>query len=141
MFIQTFFLRIAAQAPPQLGDAAEVAQAAATGACAPAKSFFGFPTWYKYLGAEKDSLGKCVPQIGGFNDMWLIGLAAIEILLRFAGIAAIAYVVYGGVQYIISQGEPDRTKSAKDTILNALIGLVIVIIASAVVSFVGNSLK
>ena len=40
-----------------------------------------------------------------------------------------------------SNGEPDRTKGAKDTILNALIGLVVAIVASSVVSFIGNSIK
>ncbi|MEO5627557.1 MAG: hypothetical protein ABIQ89_01575 [Candidatus Saccharimonadales bacterium] len=139
--VWTAVFRTFGQDQGALDDAAAKAAAALNGACAPAKSFFGFPTWYKYLGSEKDALGKCTPQISGFNDAWLIGLAFIEILLRFAGIAAVAYIIYGGIQYITSQGEPDRTKAAKDIITNAIIGLIIVIVATAAVSFIGNSLK
>jgi ABC-type Fe3+ transport system permease subunit len=69
-----------------------------------------------------------------------IALAIIEILLRIATIVSLGYVVYGGFRYITSQGEPDATKSARQTIINAMIGLVIALLATGIVAFVANRL-
>ncbi len=75
------------------------------------------------------------------NDFWLIGLGIVDILLRVAGLVAVAFVVYGGFMYMTSQGEPDKTSKAKNTLLNSLIGLTIAIMATVIVSFVGSSLQ
>jgi uncharacterized membrane protein len=105
------------------------------------------PSWYKYLDMKKDSLGECAIQFdliknNKFNggDILLVGLGVIDILIRIAALVAVAFVLYGGIKYITSQGSPDATKSAQNTILNALIGLAIAIVAAAVVAFLGNYL-
>jgi uncharacterized membrane protein (DUF373 family) len=61
--------------------------------------------------------------------------AIIDILLRVAAIAAVVMLVYAGVQYIMSQGEPDKTKKALSSIINACVGLIIAMGAAAFVSF------
>lgn len=109
---------------------------------------WGIPTWYKYLDGAPDPTvpGSCAPLWGEtfasdkLNGLLGIGLALGEILLRVAAIVAVAYIIYGGFQYLVSQGEPDRTKRAKDSILNALIGLVIAILANVIVVFIGSRL-
>lgn len=111
--------------------------------CTPQESVFGIPTWYKYLPAETVN-GEC-KLLGDFtvnkmNSLLGIGLAITEILLFIAGFLAIVYVIYGGFRYVLSQGEPENTKIAKDAILNAVIGLVIAVLASAIVRFIGTSL-
>ena len=67
-------------------------------------------------------------------------LAVADDLVRVAGLVAVAYVVVGGAHMIISQGDPERAKRGRETVLNALIGVVVAIAAAAVVSFVGNHL-
>lgn len=108
------------------------------------RSFLGFPTWYKYLELDgncevtgpKNQDGKFDwPRAAGY-----VGLAALAILLRIASLIAVGYVVYGGFRYITSQGEPENAKSARQTIINAIIGLVIAIAAASIVSFIGNRL-
>lgn len=110
--------------------------------CDTGKTFLGIPTWYKYLKLEDDGEGGCLVVIGKkgsqVTDYWLIGLGIVDILLRLAGMVAVGFIIYGGFLYMISQGEPDKTKAAKDTILNALIGMVIVLIAIGVVGFIGK---
>lgn len=104
-------------------------------------NFFGFPTWYKYLPSvtEMSATGTaCAPRLSGINDIWLILLAIIEILLRLAVLAAIAFVLIGGFKYITSRGNPEKTSSAKTTVTDALIGMVIAIIATAVISFIAT---
>ena len=98
------------------------------------EGFLGFPAWYKYL----DSGPQCAPVLGGLNDIWLIVLAIVEILLRLAAIAAIVFIVYAGIRYITARGNPEKLTSARIAIQDALIGLVITIVAIALVSFVGG---
>jgi hypothetical protein len=103
--------------------------------------FFGLPAWYKYL-PSGDFAGKSC-QIDNFNfpgDFTYVAVAAVDIALAIAGMAAVFFVIYGGIQYVISQGEPDKTRGAKNTITNALVGLVIAGIAISVVSFLGSQL-
>ena len=103
--------------------------------------FFKLPHWYQYLKGQPDPLtGKCLPQINNLSDFWAIGLAIMDILLIVGGLVAVCFVIYGGFVYMTSQGEPDKTAAAKTTILNAIIGLMIVLVAIGVVSFIGNSL-
>lgn len=138
---------------------------AAADTCNKSSAFLGLPTWYSYLelGEEyaigtdgkpvlvdgnKVVIDKCAilgpaGTDGGLNlaaVVPLVGLAVLEIMLRLAGLAGFIFVVYGGFKYITSQGEPDKTKQSRQTITNALIGIVISIIAAAAVSFIANTL-
>lgn len=117
------------------------------GAVCPGGDFLGFPKWYKYLQGANVPLSTgsvnngtvCVPQVTSLSDVWLIVAAIIELLLRIGALAAVAFVIYGGIQYLISQGDPAKTAQARTTIINAVIGLVIAVIAAAVVSFIARS--
>lgn len=102
--------------------------------------FFGFPTWYKYLPGQTDLIdpAKCVPKIDSFNQLPAIGLAVVDILLHIAGIIAVAFVMYGAFLYVTSRGEPEQISNAKSTLLNAIIGLVIVLIAIGSITFIGG---
>lgn len=97
------------------------------------------PSWYKYIdGTNID--GKCELNFTFPDDIGAILLAVVEILLRIGAIVAVGYVIYGGFMYMTSQGEPDKATSARNTIINAIIGLVIAIVATGVVSFIGKQL-
>jgi hypothetical protein len=100
-------------------------------------NFLSLPTWYKYLPSEPGS-NPCAAKIHSITDVWLIAAAVIEILLRVAALAAIAMIIYAGIQYITSEGQPDKAASALKTIINAAIGLVLVVSAAALVSFVAG---
>lgn len=97
-------------------------------------NFLGFPTWYKYL----DGASSCNPKLDGLADIWLIALAIAEILLRVAILVAIAFIIIGGFKYITSRANPDKTTQARTTVIDALIGLGISVVATAVISFVAS---
>ncbi len=101
-------------------------------------NFFGLPTWYKYLSSVENKDGICSPALTGLNDIWLIALAIIEILLRIAVAFAVAYLLIGGFKFITSRANPDKTSAAKNTVVDAIIGLVVAISATAVVSFIAG---
>jgi hypothetical protein len=110
------------------------------------QSFLGLPTWYEYLEVDSEcsivgpTQGPDTDEINWAKAAALIGIAVVEILLRVATLAAIGFVMYGGFRYMTSQGEPESTKNARQTIQNAIIGLVLALLATAIVSFVGNRL-
>jgi hypothetical protein len=112
-------------------------------------SFFGIPPWYKYLDGKNSTVTSivdgstgvpvCTPVLSSINDFWLIGLAVIEILLRVGMLAAVFFVVYAGIKYTNSRGNPDKVESAKKTLIDAIAGFAITVIATGVVSFIGKS--
>lgn len=53
-----------------------------------------------------------------------------------AGIVAVIVIILGGVRYTTSGGDASGVKAAKDTILYAVIGLIVVIMAAAITDFV-----
>lgn len=109
-------------------------------------NFFGLPGWYEYMRMDANCrvIFNSAPNGGAptaadfFGAFVLIGLAIIDMLLRIGGIVAVAFVIYGGIQYVTSQGESDKTAKARGTIINALIGMAICMISVALVSFVGK---
>jgi hypothetical protein len=82
----------------------------------------------------------CNPQIQGLNDIWLIVLAVTEMLLQLVALIAIIMVIYGGVQMLTSQGQPDGIAKARTTIINALIGMTISIAAAAIITFLAGNI-
>ena len=100
------------------------------------------PTWYKYLDGNVDAKsGLCTPVMTKLTDVYLIIAAIIEIILRISALAAVAFIIYGGFQFITSRGEPDKAAKARGTVQNALIGLVISISSAAIVTYFAGVIK
>lgn len=57
-------------------------------------------------------------------------------LLMAIGAIAVIMIIIGGIRYAVSGGDENGTRAAKDTILFAVIGLVVALLAYAIVSFV-----
>lgn len=64
----------------------------------------------------------------------------INAVLYVVGILAVVMVIIGGVKYTTSGGDSAAVTSAKNTILYGIIGLVIAILAYAIVNFVVGKL-
>lgn len=109
-------------------------------ACQPKGSFFGLPTWYKYLDGVQGTNGvtDCIVRINKLADFWLVASAILELLLRLAALAAIAMIVYGGIQFVTSDGQPDKAQKALGTVVAAAVGLVIAVASTAVITFVAG---
>lgn len=60
----------------------------------------------------------------------------INLLLFVGGLLAVLMVIIGGLRYVTSGGDPNSTTAAKNTVMYALIGLVIVLMSYAMVNFV-----
>lgn len=60
----------------------------------------------------------------------------VNILLYVLGIIAVIAIIIGGIRYATANGDSSAVKSAKDTIMYAVIGLIVAIMAFTIVNFV-----
>jgi hypothetical protein len=81
---------------------------------------------------------EAVAGAGACNDTALTGRlnTVIDTLFIVVGTVAVLILIMGGIRYITSTGDAKRIQAAKDTILYAVIGLIVVILARAIVGFV-----
>lgn len=64
----------------------------------------------------------------------------LNVVYGLIGVVAVVFVIIGGFKYMTSQGEPGRVQQAKNTILYALIGLIITVSAFAITAFILQAL-
>ncbi|QQS20206.1 hypothetical protein IPL85_02010 [Candidatus Saccharibacteria bacterium] len=147
-FIAFLFLYSALQFLSPGGISSNTAPVGGTASAATCgKKFLGLKPWFAYL--QDDNFD---PDCNINNKFQLLGdgknsgilpvsLAIADALVRIAGFVAVVFVIMGGIYFITSNGEPDRAKRGRETIFGALIGLVVAIVAAAVVSFIGSKLS
>jgi hypothetical protein len=99
--------------------------------------------------APKDQVCNGIGSIGGgnacTNDNAKNGLSnflrqIINILLFIIGAIAVVMIIIGGLRYVLSGGDQSQITGAKNTILYAVVGLVVAIMAYAIVNFVVGAL-
>ena len=72
----------------------------------------------------------------GKDTLWANIQTIINAVIGILGLICVIIMIIGGVQYMTSSGDAGKVKKAKDTILYGLIGLVICVLAFAIVNFV-----
>lgn len=60
----------------------------------------------------------------------------VNILSLVVGAVAVVMIVVGGLKYVSSQGDSSAVSSAKNTVIYAVVGLIIVAMAQIIVAFV-----
>lgn len=60
----------------------------------------------------------------------------INLMLFIVGVLAVIMLIWGGIRYVISGGDATKVKDAKNTILYAIVGLIVAILGYAVVNWV-----
>jgi len=64
----------------------------------------------------------------------------IDVVLGVLGFVAVIVIIFGGVTFMTSTGDPGKVKKGKDTILYGVIGLVIALLAYGIVNFILSSM-
>lgn len=81
--------------------------------------------------------------MGGASDV-TIGLiisSILKLLMPLAGILLFIYLVMGGYDFLLSMGNPEKIKSAKGKITNALIGFFLLIFSYLLVRLIAKILN
>jgi len=60
----------------------------------------------------------------------------VDVLSLIVGVVSVIMIIIGGLRYITSSGDSGNVTNAKNTILYAVVGLIIVILAQVIVSFI-----
>lgn len=76
-------------------------------------------------------------QPGGGNIIWSI----VKWVLGILGGIAVLMIVISGIRYATSRGDAAAVTAAKNTLLYSVVGLVVALLATAIVSFVSSSFK
>jgi len=79
---------------------------------------------------------ECTGSEGSSEKLSSIIKTIINILSVIVGVVAVVMIIFGGLKYITSGGDSSNVSSAKNTIIYAIIGLVIVALAQFIVRFV-----
>lgn len=77
-----------------------------------------------------------VCEAAGTDDATNTAQDIVNVLLLLIGAISVIMIVIGGFKYVTSNGDQNSIASAKNTILYAVIGLIVAIMASAIVNFV-----
>lgn len=91
-------------------------------------------------GGSSNNSGEFYNPLGGVNTIPALIVKATKIILALTGMLAVLFIIIGGLRYITSGGSPEAVKSAKNTVTYAIIGLVIAVMAFAIVNVVTNLL-
>lgn len=88
-------------------------------------------------GAEAARCDECPSELFGDNGVFK---QVTNVILYIVGIIAVIMLIIGGIKYVISGGDAKKVTDAKNTVLYAIIGLVIAFLAFAIVNFVISAL-
>lgn len=66
---------------------------------------------------------------------------AINLVAVIAGLIAVIFIIVGGLQFIFSAGDPSKAEAARNTIIYAVVGLLVIGVARAIIGFVISRLN
>jgi len=78
--------------------------------------------------------------ISGSRDAGALIISVIQVLLLVAGSVAVIFFIIGAFQYIAARGNEESAEKAKKTMSASIIGLVLIIMAFAIIYIVTNAL-
>lgn len=110
-----------------LSGVAMISPAAAKGFCPNGQPW---DTSYTECDANKGGV------VGQQTNLMGVLNVVINVVLGVVGFVAVAMIIMGGISYTTSQGDAAKTTKARNTILYGVVGLVIALLAFAIVNFV-----
>lgn len=112
-----------------------------TGKTCEATHVLGLRAWYDGLVDTSTCEIKSDAFTGEENlrtSVWTIVLNLVSCVLGVVGYLAICFVIWGGYQYMLANGDPGKVAKGKKTIMNSLIGLAICMLASTISGMVSD---
>ena len=82
------------------------------------------------------AVGEKIEPIEGAGNLTTSVTTIMNAIVGALALVAVVVVIMGGVKYMTSNGDAGKVKTAKDTILYGLIGLIVCALAAAIVNFV-----
>ena len=112
--------------------------------------FLTFRPWYKGL-IMNEERGRCdvkaEENFGGTDDsrfvasIWIIILNVLSNLFSVVGYLAIGFLIFGGYMYLLARGDPSKIAKGKKTVISAIVGLIVCILASLIANTIVHILS
>jgi hypothetical protein len=83
----------------------------------------GFSTVTPFTGTSSGTLIEAITNI-------------VNALLTLAAVVAAVFVIIGGVRYVTAQGDEDAVEAAKNTVIYAVIGVIVIALSAVIINFV-----
>lgn len=90
---------------------------------------------YPNCGAH-NAQNSSVCKAGDTDNVFNVIKRVVEILLYVTGTVSVIMIIVGGIRYVTSAGDSNGVAGAKNTIIYAVVGLVVSSMAYAIVNFV-----
>ncbi len=102
---------------------------------------FAAPSLKDKINKQNSALtGKDGANLGVAKDPRIIAAGIIKVVLGLIATILVVYFIYGGFLIMTAAGNSDQVDKGKDTIKNGVIGLLIVLSAYSITSFVTTSI-
>lgn len=100
---------------------------------------------FELIGRAQAAIPDVFPDITGFiidTDTGLTDVAmnVVKWIILLAGLIAVVYLIWGGLLYITAGGDAEKATKGRTAIINAIIGIVIILLAFVIVYWVGRIL-
>lgn len=100
--------------------------------------------WDKVSGGGLKDVAPVYGQTGGppppSSDIRIMAARLIRVVLELLGLIALAVIMTAGFKWMTANGDEDKVESAKKQLANGVVGLIIIIVAFAIATFVLNQL-
>lgn len=77
--------------------------------------------------------------ISGGGDVKTYAAGVIDWIVWAAGALVVVYLIYGGILYITAGGDAEKATKGRTAVINAVIGLVIVLLALVLIKWVASA--
>ncbi len=90
---------------------------------------------------EGNSYAECNLPVQEADDPTLMGTVQqiLNVIVGVVGVVAVAVIIIGGIFFVTSQGDASKVTRARNTILYGVVGLIVALLAFAIVNFVLSS--
>ena len=106
--------------------------------------FLTLPPWYRGLTTGRDCNIDVNAMPGSSQDaklrtfIQILALNIVEIMMHIVSYVCVAFIIVGGFKYMTSTGSPDGNTKGRQTIQNAIIGLIISIVSIGIINFIAR---
>lgn len=89
----------------------------------------------------KNQINNTKTNTGASGDANSAVRTALQVVFSVVAIISVVMIIIGGISYTTSKGDPGKVTKAKGTIIYGIIGLIVSLLAFAIVTFVLNYIK
>jgi len=82
-----------------------------------------------------------ISPISGSTNLMDIIARAVNAVLLLAGAIAVIYLIYGGILYITAGGDAEKATKGRTALINAIIGIIIILLALVIVVYIKSVVR